>query len=222
MADSNAFLQSIVRDAQTVCLEKFNLAATTLGPTNPDVKAVKMDLDRIFGTLSQPTFWINTIDADGTPIVTQVIVLGSVDAGNLDGVVDKIRQTLQLIETEILLRGQASATAADPAPPSDMNTKVLNALRIARQQIAIRLQKFASAGQDLSQDDDFMTMQNRQDALVNSYREKLKKNQIASKQTDVNIIRNNGNSIESAATQVAFLSTYATLSNFIQLKVGTT
>lgn len=221
MPDSNAFLQSIVKDAQTVCFEKFNLAATSLGPDDPDLKAVKTDLDRIFTALSKPGFWINDIDADGTLIVTQVIILGSVDVGHLDGVVGKIRETLVLIETDILAPGLASAAAATPTVPSGMNTSVLNALRMTRQQIAIRIQRFAQAGQDLTQDSDFIAMQTRQDKLVADYREKLKNNLIASKQTDVNIIRNTGNSLETSASQSAFFSAYATLSKFIQMKLGT-
>lgn len=220
MPDSNAFLQSIVKDAQTVCFEKFNLVATSLGPDNPDVKSVKTDLDRVFSALAKPGFWVNPIDADGTPIVAQVITLGGIDSGHADGVVGKIRQTVLLIESEILTPGTVVAASNQPAPPSDMNTRVLNALRITRQQIAIRLQKFAQAGQDLLQDTDFIAMQTRQDQLVATYREKLKNNQIASKLTDVNIIQRNGVQIESSVMASAFMSTYSTLSNFIQMKLG--
>ncbi len=219
MPDSNAFLQSVVRDAQTVCTEKFNLATTSLGPDNPDLKAVKTDLDRIFSTLSKPGFWLNDIDADSTPIVTQVIILGSVDVGHLDGVVGKIRQTLVLIETDILIPGLASS-AASTTVPSGMNAQVLNALRMTRQQIAIRLQNFAQAGQDLTQDPDFIERQTLQDQLVASYREKLKKNLIASKQSHVDILRNNGNAIQASTSKTAFFNIYDTISSFIQLKVG--
>lgn len=219
MPDSNAFLQSVVEDAQKVCIEKFNLATTSLGPDNPDLKAVKTDMDRIFSNLAKPDFWLRDIDADSTPIVTQVIILGAVDTDHLDGIVGKIRQTLVLIETDILIPGLAAAAIISTIP-SGMNAQALNALRITRQQIAVRLQGFAQAGQDLTSDPDFVQRQTKQDQLVADYREKLKKNLIASKQTDVNILRNNGNAIQISTTKTAFFNIYDTISSFIQMKVG--
>jgi len=220
MADSNAFLQSIVKDAQTLCLEKFNLAKTSLGPNNGDVKDLKKDLDRIFSTMAKPGFWTNTIDTDGTIIVVQVISLGGADTTKADVVVLKIRNVLQSIETNILTPVMTTPLNTNGKVPSDMNVQVLNALRITRQQIGIRLQGFAQANQDLTQDPDYRTRQARQDQLVATYREKLLNNGIASKLTDVNVIKRNGNLIAASATKTAFFSAYDTLSNFIQLKVG--
>lgn len=221
MADSNAFLQSIVKDAQTVCLEKFNLAKTSLGPNNGDVKTLKKDLDRIFSTMAKPGFWTNTVDTDGTAIVVQVITLGGADASKADAMVLKIRNVLQSIESNIIIPVLTSPVRMNDKIPSDMNAQVLNALRITRQQIGIRLQDFAQANQDLTQDPDYKTRQARQDQLVTTYREKLLNNLISSKLTDVNVIKRNGNLIAASANKTAFYSAYDTLSNFIQMKVGT-
>jgi hypothetical protein len=221
MADNNTFLQSIVKDAQTVCLEKFNLAKTSLGPNNDDVKNLKKDLDRIFSTMAKPGFWTNPVDSDGTPIVLTVITLGKSDAARPIDVVVKIKGVLQSIEVNVLDMVLNTPPLNPKAKvPSDLNTQALNALRITRQQIAIRLQKFAQANQDLSQDPDFKPRQARQDQLVDTYRNKLLNNLIFSKLTDVNVIKQNGNFIAASTSKTAFFSSYDTLSNFIQKKVG--
>ncbi len=217
MANSNAFLQSLVKDTQTICTEKFNLAKTALGSNNADIIALKKEMDRIFTALNKPDFWTNTVDADSEPIVEQIIELGSVDSSHLDGVVGKIQKMLRLLETNILNPGLESVDA-DPAT-SGMNLQVLDALRLTRQQIGIRLRSFAQAGLDLMQDTEFQTLQARQDPLVVTYREKLKADLIVSKQTDVIIIKRLGDLISATETTDAFKTNYSKLSDFIQTKL---
>lgn len=217
MANSNAFLQSLVKDSQTICIEKFNLAKTALGANNADIVALQKDTDRIFTALSKPDIWANTVDADSEPIVEQIIVLGSVDSSHLDGVVGKIRKMLELLEANILQPGLESVDAG-PAT-SGMNLQVLDALRLTRQQIGMRLRSFALAGEDLTQDSEFQTLQARQDPLVDGYREKLKADLIVSKQTDVIIIKRLGDLISATETTDAFKTNYSKLSDFIQTKL---
>ena len=220
MSTSNAFLQSLVADSQTICIEKFNLVKTALGSDNADVRSIKTNMDRIFTALAKPDIWSNEVDADSEPIVEQMIVLGSVDSSHLDGAVKKIQKFLQLLETNMLKPALESLDA--PPATSGMNLQVLDALRLTRQQIGIRLRGFAQAGVDLTQDDDFQTMQDRQDPLVDTYRDKLKANLVVSKQTDVIIIKRLGDLIAATDTTVAFKSNYSKLSDFVQTKLPTT
>ena len=144
-------------------------------------------------------------------------MFGSVDSRHLDGVVGKIQKMLRLLETNILNPGLESVDA-DPAT-SGMNLQVLDALRLTRQQIGIRLRSFAQAGLDLMQDTEFQTLQARQDPLVVTYREKLKADLIVSKQTDVIIIKRLGDLISATETTDAFKTNYSKLSDFIQTKL---
>ena len=218
MADSNAFLQSIVADAKTVCQNKFNLAKTVMDPNNDDLKKLKKDMDRIFSTMAKPGFWNASVDTDGTQVVVQVISLGKSDGSQPDKLLKTMGGLLQAIQVTIIQPAQD--TTVQTRVPSDMNTQALNALRMTRQQIAMRLQKFAQNNQDLSQDPDFKTRQQKQDTLAATYREKLLNNQIASKQTDIKVLKQSGVTIAGTLSKTAFLSAYDNLTNFIQLKVG--
>ena len=217
MANSNAFLQSLVNDAQTICIEKFNLAETALGPGNNTLIILKSDLDRVFTELTKPDIWSNEVDADSEPIVEQIIVLGSADSSRPDGVVQQIQTILQLLENNILKPGLESLNTTPTT--SGMNLQVLDALRLTRQQIGIRLRAFAQAGDDLLQDTEFQALQERQDPLVDTYRDKLKANLIVSKQTDVIIIKRLGDLIAGTDTTDAFKTNYGKLSDFIQTKL---
>lgn len=219
MADSNAFLQTIVTDAKTVCQNKFNLAKTVVDPNNDDLKKLKKDMDRIFSTMAKPGFWNASVDADGTQVVVRVISLGKTDGTQPDKLLKNIGGLLQALEVTILQPAQD--TTVQTKLPSDMNTQALNALRMTRQQIAMRVQKFAQNNQDISQDPDYKTRQQKQDTLVATYREKLLNNLISSKQTDVKVLKQSGVTISGTLSKTAFFSAYDNLTNFIQLKVGT-
>lgn len=220
MPNSNAFLLSLVNDAQTICVEKFNIAKTTSGAGVATLISVGSDMERIFAAVGNPDIWSATIDADSEPIVEQIIVLGSMDGSQPDEVLSKIAQMLQLIEVNILKPGMES-TDAEPTT-SGMNLQVLDALRLTRQQIGMKLRSFALAGEDLTQNPTFQTMMAQQDTLVKTYREQLKDNKIVSKQTDVIIIKRLGDLISASETTHIFKTNYSKLSDFIQLKLGPT
>ena len=216
MTKVNNFLESIVKSAQSVCLEKFNLAQTIPGPNAADLAVLKPDMDRIFTSLAKPDLWNSPtpIDTDGTAIVAQVIALDNVQPTQLNTVAAKIRGILTLLDVSILKSGAQPQMAV--AVTSGMNMRILNALRITRQQINIRLQKFTDAGQDLSQDDAFIAMQLRQEHLVKAYREKLTDNLIVGKESDVTIIQLSGNTIANTTTTAIFKMQYNKLNHFIQ------
>lgn len=219
MANVNAFLQSIVKSAKLVCFEKFNLAKTAFGPDNAELNAVKPDMDRIFLALDKQDFWNSTkpIDTDGTIIATQVIALDNVQPPQFNEVAAKIRSILTLLDTSVIKA--AAKPLALSIVTSGMNIRILNALRITRQKINIRLQKFVDAGQDLTQDEAFKVMQIRQENLVKTYREQLTANQINGKEEDVEIIQLLGNNHAMAATSTIFKVHYNKLNNFIQAEL---
>ncbi len=216
MANVNAFLQSIVKNTQSVCLEKFNLAKTAIGPANAELNAVKPDMDRIFLALDKPDFWTRPIpiDTDGTIIVAQVIVLDKLQPAQFNMVAAKIRSILTLLDTGVLKA--AAKPLVVSTVTSGMNIRILNALRITRQQINIRLQKFVDAGQDLTQDEAFKVMQIRQENLVKTYREQLTANLIDGKQGDVDAIQLSGKNHAATTTTAMFKIHYNKLNNFIQ------
>lgn len=216
MANVNAFLQSIFKNAQSVCIEKFNLAKTAIGPDNAELNAVKPEMDRIFSPLEKQDFWNKPIpiDTDGTSIVAQVIALDKTQPAQFNTVAAKIRGILLLLDTRVLKAGAKPLVVSTVT--SAMNIRILNALRITRQQINIRLQKFFDAGQDLTQDEAFKVMQIRQENLVKTYREQLTANLIDGKEGDVTIIQLSGTSHANAATTAMFKIQYNKLNNFIQ------
>lgn len=217
MPDSNTFLRALIAGAQSICIEKLDLAKTALGATNPAVVTTGKAMQLLFDALSAPDLWLFPMEVDSAPINRRMIALGGLGSMQAAEILTQIRQLVELLEQTVLRpRMQAVREAGDAPPTSDMNLQVMNALARTRQQIGIRLFRFAQAGQDLQQDPAFLAMQARQETLVNTYWEKLKTNAIIGRETDVIQIRQRGEFISSSFNVATFTLHYSLLSTFIQ------
>lgn len=219
MPNINHSLRATVQDGKTIFLEKFTLAKTDLGPTNTDIVQMGADMGQLFAQFDKPDFWARQINFDANSLNEQFIVLGSQSSDDGPGLLRELQKLLRMLQ-QIVENANQELAPGDTSQVFDMNLKVLDALRITRQQINTRLDTFAAAGQDLRQEADFQAMKARQDELIQTYRDKLLRNAIKSIKTDVIIVSRAGSILATAVSPDAFKTNYGQLTRFIQLKVG--
>lgn len=213
-------LRTLIAGAQNVCLEKIDLFKRSSGANASAATAVEKRMERLFDALSDPGIWGEPPLINHDPINQNIVELEKLGSDRTAEIPGQITRLLDLIEQSILQSDLESTRGPNNTPPTnDMNLQVMNALARTRQQIGIRLVKFAQEGEDLQQDPEFQTMQSQQETLVSSYWEKLKTNAITGRETDVNHIRQRGEFIASSAVVGTFKVHYKLLSEFIRSKL---
>lgn len=217
MSNSNTFLRTLIAGAHSICIEKLAVAKAAPDAAPSTIEATAEIMDRLFNSLEAPDIWTVTLDVDSDPINRQIIALGSLGSNQGAEIVTQMRLLFELLDQTVLQpRLQVALDVPNALLPSDMNLQVMNALTRTRQQIGIRLVRFAQAGQDLQQDPEFLELQATHEALVSGYWEKLKTNAIAGRETDVRNIRQRGELISTSPDVDHFLRQYKMLTNFIQ------
>lgn len=216
----NNALRILIARAQTICLEKLEMAKMSRGADAPALAATEKRMEQLFDRLSDPGVWAVPLQADAEPINQNILALEALGKDRAAEIPEHINRLLDQIDQSILQSDLESTGGPGDAPPTnDMNLQVMNALARTRQQIGIRLVKFAQEGQDLQQDPEFQTMQGQQETLVGTYWEKLKTNAITGRETDVNNIRQRGEFIATSAVVGTFKVHYKLLSEFIRSKL---
>ena len=218
--DMDTSLRTLIARAQNVCLEKLDLFKSASGANAGTATALEKRMERLFDALSDPGIWAQPLQVNHEPIEQSMAELDKLGNDRVAEIPEQITRLLDLIEQSILKSELETTRGPDDTPPTnDMNLQVMNALARTRQQIGIRLVKFAQEGQDLQQDPEFQTMQSQQETLVGTYWEKLKTNAITGRETDVNNIRQRGEFIASSAVVGTFKVHYKLLSEFIRSKL---
>lgn len=216
MTTDNERFKVILHDARLISLSKFQMVEAKFGATNADLIALGKEIDTSVGLFNDPAVWVSPIPFEEEKITQYMIEIDAADPGDLNKFLKLMRDFMAYLKDEVL---KASRIERKSVSVSDFNQKVLNAIRIAHQNIDGRKAFFKNRGIDLSTNPQFITLQKDQQETWATYRNALVNNIVQSKETDVLIFKTIGGSIKQSTQVANFLNYYAKLTETMKKKI---
>lgn len=213
---NNDQFKTVLHDAKLICRTKFNAVKAIHGENNTEVTSIHNELKAVYRQFDNPDVWSQVLSFDHSKIMNLILKVGVADPNDLPNFIKVTTDLLNLLKDEVL---KEPLEKISQMQPSDWNLKTLDALRLTHQRIAGRERYFKNHGQDLSQNAEFVAIDEAHTVRAAEYRMLLNTNGVQSNQTDVILITRFGEMIKQSTAVPTFLGLYKGLSDFVKTKI---
>ena len=217
--DNEKNFKDILTHARRVSFEKFKDVQKNSGASNPEVLAIKQEMDTVLARFDNPEIWAHPIEFDAAKIMGFVTEIDGDDPSDLTKFAADIRSFIAYLEENVLKNALSKVASEDN---SNFNDKVLNALTLTRQSIGRKKKAFKGQGRDLDAVPKFQKMEKEQVTALAAYRIELRNNDnLKSKQTDVDTFLLTDKLIKATTNVIAFLDLFNQFTATVKSKTPT-
>lgn len=219
MPSQNETLITLLRDVQQSCLAKLQALQSNGTEADDRISATQARIAQLEKDFSDEGLWAHPLDYNNHELLQAIVAVKMAPEQDPDHFFEKADHLITYLSESILPKLQDFSANADT---SVWNQKMLDELLKMRRALRKTKNDLIQAGEDLDNDAGFIDLEHTFTALLATYRQHLRENDILSNEDNIRLMQLLIDLIKTAATVAEFKTAYQTLNDFIESQLPAT
>lgn len=216
MSNGNEELILFLKDAHQACQSKLEaLEGQNEAVDQAELERTKSEVKALFEGFSQQSLWVHPVEYEKSKLLQSIVEIKMAPEQEPLNFLEKVAQLVGYLRDSVLPSAKAFLERADTA---EWNLKMLDELLRIRRSLREAKHRFAEAGDNLDEDEEFVEIEEQFTALLAIYRALLRDNKLIASEDDIRLVQLINGLLKSVGTVPDFKNAYRALNDFVAEK----